>query len=209
MLLIPRLSFAVGLATAIIASQLPEFAQQYRQGLIGAVGELSREVAKFDSDAKAIGLSEAEAIAHLRQSPDTLAQQQGEARQDEISRLHMLQGQLDDFVKAGPVSRILVLAGDIDPTIAARAYANFEPAVPTTTEGIISAIVGFFLGGGLLRVCAIPFRRRARPEPPPLPIVDARNEREEIARARDILLRERINRYTLPRPTQTVDKDRS
>jgi hypothetical protein len=207
MLLIPRLSFAVGLLTALIASQLPEFAQQYRQGLIGAIGELSREVTKFDADANAIDLSEAEAITHLRQSPDKLAQQQGAAREDEITRLHALQGQLDDFAKAGPVSRLLVLARDIDPTIAARAYANFEPAVPTTTEGIISTIVGFFLGGGLLRVCSIPFRRRLPSEPPP-PIVDARREREEMTRARDILLRERINRYTLPRPTQTAEKER-
>ena len=69
------------------------------------------------------------------------------------------------------------------------------------------AAAGFFLGGGLLRLAAIPFRRRRPAEPLPS-IVDARREREEMSRARNILLRERINRYTLPRSTVEAEKER-
>ena len=46
---------AVGIAAAagaLTASQLPEFAQQYRQRLGGALEELRQVVADFDADAE-------------------------------------------------------------------------------------------------------------------------------------------------------------
>jgi hypothetical protein len=54
----------------------------------------------------------------------------------------------------------LVLAEDFDPKIAARAYQAYEPAVPTTSEGLIAAVVGFIFGGGLIHLIAWPIRRR-------------------------------------------------
>jgi hypothetical protein len=57
---------------------------------------------------------------------------------------------------------MLVLAEDFDPKIAARAYQAYEPAVPTTSEGLIAAVVGFIFGGGLIHLVAWPIRRRRR-----------------------------------------------
>ena len=45
------MTMAFGLAGALTLSQAPEFAQQYRQRLGGALDELRRVVADFDADA--------------------------------------------------------------------------------------------------------------------------------------------------------------
>jgi hypothetical protein len=81
---------------------------------------------------------------------------------DTIMRRNRLERQAQDFAKAGPVGRVLVLAEDFDPKIAARAYQAYEPAVPTTSEGLIAALIGFIFGGGLIHLVAWPIRRRRR-----------------------------------------------
>jgi hypothetical protein len=48
--------------------------------------------------------------------------------------------------EAGPFGRLLVLVQDRDPMIARGALEVFEPAVPVTREGAMSAAIGF--GGG-------------------------------------------------------------
>ena len=45
-MILRRLAFAVSLLLGALASQLPEFAQQYRQRLGGAIDELQRIVAQ-------------------------------------------------------------------------------------------------------------------------------------------------------------------
>ena len=51
-LLLRRLALAIGLVCGLLGTQAPEFAQQYRQRLAGAVDELSRVVATFDAEAR-------------------------------------------------------------------------------------------------------------------------------------------------------------
>ena len=57
----PRIARTVGLAFGLlgglVASQAPEFGQQYRQRLGGAIDELNRVVARFDEDARRPGRS--------------------------------------------------------------------------------------------------------------------------------------------------------
>jgi len=55
----------VGLMGAAFFAQAPEFAQQYRQRLGGAVEELRRVVVQFDADAAQYGLSRSEAMRAL------------------------------------------------------------------------------------------------------------------------------------------------
>ena len=64
-------AFALGLMGAVTASQGPEFAQQYRQRLGGAIDELRRAIARFDADAQAHGETRERAIARLRGNADT------------------------------------------------------------------------------------------------------------------------------------------
>lgn len=194
-MLIPRLTFLFGLLAAVLASQLPEFAQQYRQRLGGAIDELSREVVQFGAEAKAERLTPDSAIERLRHNADVLAQKRAIDMNETMARLTRLERQRDSFVDAGPLTRIAVLARDFDPAIASRAYQSFEPAVPTTPEGFVSAVVGFFLGGGLLRLLGLPFRRRTEE---PDDTVAMRDPAFEVEHAQSIRLRQRMNRYTLP-----------
>ena len=57
-----RIALAIGLLCGLVATQAPEFAQQYRQRLAGAVDELSRVVGIFDDDAAKRSLTPPEAI---------------------------------------------------------------------------------------------------------------------------------------------------
>jgi hypothetical protein len=47
-----RLALAIAVLAGLIGSQGPEFAQQYRQRLGGALEELHRIIAEFDAEAQ-------------------------------------------------------------------------------------------------------------------------------------------------------------
>jgi septal ring factor EnvC (AmiA/AmiB activator) len=161
-----RIAALIGLFFAVIASQLPEYAQQYRQRLGGALDELTAFIERFDAEAVQSGMSEEQAIAHLQRSDDRLVQQRGDQMRDTVMRRDRLERQRQAFARAGPVGRVFVLAEDFDPAVASRAYQAYEPAVPTSAEGLIAGIVGFILGGGLVHLIAWPMRRRRlRAEP--------------------------------------------
>ena len=157
-----RIAALIGLFFGIVASQVPEYAQQYRQRLGGAIDELNALIERFETEAAQSGMDQQQGISHLQQSDDRFVQQRGDQMRDTITRRDRLEKQAEDFAKAGPVGRVLVLAEDFDPKIAARAYQAYEPAVPTTTEGLIAAVIGFLFGGGLIHLVAWPVRRRRR-----------------------------------------------
>ena len=153
------LAVAFGLFGGVVASQGPEFAQQYRQRLGGAIDELRRVVARFDEDARSTGQSREGALTQLRQNPDRLTSLQGEAMRGNIERLDRLERQRQSFVEAGPFGRLTLLLRDGDVDLARAAYHDFEPAVPATNEGLIAALLGFFAGYGLSRLIGVPLRR--------------------------------------------------
>lgn len=164
--ILKRLAFALGLVCAALASQAPEFAQQYRQRLGGAIDELRAIVAQFDADATGEKLTREEALARLQANADPIASKRAVAMRETLARQQRLGAQLQSFTDAGPFRRIGVMLGDVDAGIARRAWQVFEPAVPLTVEGLVSGLIGFVLGGGLLRLLIWPFTRR-RPAPKP------------------------------------------
>lgn len=158
--LVRRFALVFGLFVGTLASQLPEYAQQYRQRLGGALDELTRIVSDFDAQAQSEGLSEGAAIDRMKKSPDGLVQRQGESVQDNVIRRDRLAEQDQAFQRAGPVGRLGVLARDFDPAIARGAWNRFEPAVPVTIEGFLAGGIGVVAGYCLWHACALPFRRR-------------------------------------------------
>jgi hypothetical protein len=161
-MLFRRFAFALALLVGIACSQVPEFAQQYRQRLGGSIDELNRMIAQFDADAAAQGLSRNSALDRLKSNGDLLASERAQAIDRDYDRLQRLTAQRDSFAEAGPIARLFVLIRDFDPGVASNALQDFEPAVPTTREGLITAAAGFLLGGGLLHLLAWPVRRRTR-----------------------------------------------
>ena len=160
LMLFRRFALVFGLFIGTLASQMPEYAQQYRQRLGGAIDELGRIIANFDAQASQAGIDRNAAITRLKTNNDVLVQRQGEAMQDTVIRHDRLAEQDAAFAQAGSFARLGLLARDFDPGIARGAWSRFEPAVPVTTEGFVSAGVGLLAGYGLWHLLAWPFRRR-------------------------------------------------
>lgn len=153
-----------GLLGGVVASQGPEFSQQYRQRLGGGIDELRLIVTRFDADARASGETSKSAILRLRGNPDNLASRQGTAMQGNVERLGRLESHRQAMIEAGPFSRVALMVRDGDIDIMDAAYGDFEPAVPMTQEGVLSAAFGFVLvWGGILLLAGFIrslFRRR-------------------------------------------------
>lgn len=155
-----RFALAVGLVFAVLLSQLPEFTQQYRQRLGGAVDEMTAAIAQFDQEASAQSLNRDQGIARLEANSDTLAQQRGESVAATVERRDRLDRQREALATAGPVSQYAVLADGLDRGIARQAFGDYQPAIPTTTGGFVAAGVGLLVGWLLTHLVALPVRRR-------------------------------------------------
>ncbi len=153
-------ALTVAFASALATSQLPEFAQQYRQRLGGAIDELRRVMATFDDDAARTGLDRPAALDRLRRSPDAFVQRRGESMSATAGRLAALERQRQDMDAGGPLVRVMALADNLDRDVATAAWRSFEPGVPATGEGAMLAGAGFVGGWGAAALLSLPFRRR-------------------------------------------------
>jgi hypothetical protein len=143
-----------GLLGGLVASQGPEFSQQYRQRLGGGIDELKQVVARFEADARAQGETPESAVTRLRGNADELAGRQGAAMQGNIDRLGRLETHRRQMLDAGPFGRVAVMVRDGDADIMNAAYRDFEPAVPVTQEGLLSTAFGFVVVWGVVLLLA-------------------------------------------------------
>jgi Protein of unknown function (DUF2937) len=160
------IAVAIGAFSAFIASQGPEFAQQYRQRLGGALDELTAIVQRFDADAARQGISREQGLTRLKEASDPFQRQRAAAEETNIRRQERLRLQKQVLSASGPLVRVSSLLTEGDRELIDRTLSEFEPAVPVTAEGAMLAAGGFAggylltrLAGGLL---AAPFRRRRR-----------------------------------------------
>ena len=161
-MILRRIVLFLSLFLALIASQVPEFAQQYRQRLGGAIDELNRIIAAFDADAARMQLDRSAGLDRLRTNADAFVRQRGEQISGDIDRAARLEQQLQAQQQAGPFWRLATFARTYEPDIARRAAEAFEPAVPVTAEGLVATIAGFLSGwvGGRLLIAPAERRRR-------------------------------------------------
>ena len=89
-MVIRRLAVAIGLLFGLLGSQLPEFAQQYRQRLGGALDELQRVISDFDEEVSRQSMTRQQGIEKLHGNQDTLAQLRGDAVAADAVRLERL-----------------------------------------------------------------------------------------------------------------------
>lgn len=155
-----RVAAAVGLMLAAVTSQLPEFTQQYRQRLGGAVDELRALVQEFDGEVARQSLDRQAGLARLGSNPDPLVRDRAADMRATIERAARLDRQEKAFATAGPISQYAVLIEDYDPRIGSQAYASYQPAVPVTTSGIVAGGAGLFAGWAGTHALAWPMRRR-------------------------------------------------
>lgn len=154
-------TLALALLAGVATSQLPEFGQQYRQRLGGAIDSLRGVVADFDADATRNGLDRESALAEMAMNPEPLIQDRGASMSRAIDRYERLRAQEAAYEQAGPFGRLAAIAANFDPELAEATLDDYEPAVPTTAEGVVAAGGGFLAiliaGGGF----GLLFRRRA------------------------------------------------
>ena len=157
-----RLALAIAVLAGLIGSQGPEFAQQYRQRLGGALEELNRIIAEFDAEARAQNLTPAEGLSRLEGNADPLARERGQDMAAAIDRARRLGAQLRAIDSGGPLTRLYVVVKDFDPEIAQSALDNYEPAAPLSLGALAAAGFAAFWGWAATHLVAWPFRRRSR-----------------------------------------------
>lgn len=155
-------AFALAIVAGIVASQGPEFAQQYRQRLGGAVDELTRVIEHFNSDAAANGVDQAGALSVMARNNEPLVRQQAVSMAETILRYHRLTEQQQAFETTPPFQRIVVFMREYDGPLVDSTLNSFEPAVPATAEGIVFGAAGFAVVYFVLRFLGLIFRRRRR-----------------------------------------------
>ncbi len=137
------IAVAIAAVVGIGASQLPEFGQQYRQRLGGAVDELRRVAASFDQDASNNGLDRPAALAEMSRNPSGLVQDRAASMSETMERLGDLEAQQQAFRDAGAFGRLYTLTTHFDPPLVNATWQDYEPAVPVTSEGFVAAGGGF------------------------------------------------------------------
>ncbi|MCL6707436.1 DUF2937 family protein [Pseudomonas sp. R2.Fl] len=148
------LTMALALLGGVSFSQAPEFTQQYRQRIGGAMDELRILIADFDSQAQRNGLDREQALDIYAASPESFLRNQGESMRRTFGRFEALSRQQQELAAAPPLARPFIVLRDPDSTIFANAWRDFVPAVPVDVPGLIWAAAGVFCGWLVALLCA-------------------------------------------------------
>jgi len=140
---------AVGLAGGTLFSQAPEFAQQYRQRIGGAIDELRIIVDDFTKQAAEHHLDRQQALDVYARSPDDFLRDRGLSMRSTLERYERLVTQQSDLGRAAPVAKPFILMRNADDGILASTWQDFVPAVPVSFAGIVWAAIGF-VGGWIV-----------------------------------------------------------
>jgi hypothetical protein len=160
------LTMAAAILGGVFFSQAPEFAQQYRQRIGGALDELKVMITQFDTQANHHGLGRQEALNVYAASPETFLRKQGDTMRGIFQRYDTLLEQQDELLKASLPIKPFVVMRNADPTTLSNTWRDYVPAVPIDAAGLTWAGSGFFAGwllagilGFLLNAATRPFRR--------------------------------------------------
>jgi hypothetical protein len=152
---------------AVLFSQIPEFMQQYLQRLGGHLDEARRHLQQFQDTAAQSGLTLDRLIGQTSANADPAVARLGGVMTEAVTRVNTLEAAQAAMEHASLWSRPFVFVQHIDAAIARATWAIFKPAVPTTIEGLVYALLGmlvlmavFHLGikPGLVRI--IPGRKK-------------------------------------------------
>ena len=130
---------------AVLFSQGPEFMQQYLQRLGGHLAEARRQLAAFQKTADQAGLSLDRFIVQTSANPDGAVARLGGVMSESMERVSFLEAAHDALLHATPWERPFVFLRHLDPIIAQATTAVYQPAVPTTVEGLVYAFAGMLI----------------------------------------------------------------
>jgi len=140
--LIDRILCVLG---AVLFSQGPEFMQQYLQRLGGHLEEARRQLAVFQQTAMQAGISLNQFIAKTNANPDPAVAKLGTVMAGAAERVAFLQSAHESLFHASLWARPFVFLRHLDLEIARATGSVYQPAVPTTAEGLIYALAGMLV----------------------------------------------------------------
>ena len=140
---------------------MPEFVEQYRQRLGGAIDELAAVVARFDADSCA-ARPDAERRRSIACTPTPTSSCASAATRSPTTwhASPTCASRRRRFASEGAIARLATFATHYDSRIARGAYGDFEPAIPTSPEALALGLFGFVFGGGVVHVTGHQMRRR-------------------------------------------------
>ncbi|MBX5130961.1 DUF2937 family protein [Rhizobium lentis] len=156
------IAIVAGLAGGTVFSQAPEFAQQYRQRIGGAIDELRVIVDDFNRQAAQHHLNRQQALSAYAQSADDFLRDRGVSMQSTITRYEKLQLQQLKLATAAPVAKPFVLLGDADDVVFANTWRDFVPGVPVSFAGLLWGAIGFVGGSVVAALLGFGVRRIIR-----------------------------------------------
>jgi len=162
---------------AVIFSQVPEFMQQYLQRLGGRLDEARLQLLQFQHAATQSGLTLERLISQTTANVDPAVARLGGVMTAAIARVDTLEGAQSAIENASLWTRPFVFLQHIDPAIAQATWTIFKPAVPTTVEGFVYALLGML---GLLAIYHFGFKY------PLARMARARSQRSADRTARDL-----------------------
>lgn len=127
---------------ALAFSQGPEFIQQYVQRLGGHVDEARRQVEQFRQAAQQSGVSLDHLIAQTNANLDPAVAKLGSVMSEANTRLESLETSQHAILQSSLWERPFVFIRNMDTEIARSTWSVFKPALPTTIEGLVYALVG-------------------------------------------------------------------
>ncbi len=158
--LLDRILCVVG---AVLFSQAPEFMQQYYQRLGGHLDEARRQLQQFQNAAASSGISLDDLIHRTATNAEPAVAKLGGVMTETVARVDTLAAAQTALHDASLWSRPFVFLQHLDAAIARATWTAFQPAVPTTLEGLVYALIGilvllsFYYGGikyPIARVCS-------------------------------------------------------
>jgi len=132
-------------AGAVAFSQVPEFMQQYMQRLGGHLDEARRQLIQFQQAAAQSGLTLDRFIAQTSTNSDTAVAKLAGVMTRAVARVDFLETAQTALQDASLWTRPFVFMQHLDPSIAQGTWSIFKPAVPTTAEGLVYALLGMFV----------------------------------------------------------------
>ncbi|MHC2458179.1 uncharacterized membrane protein YuzA (DUF378 family) [Rhizobium leguminosarum] len=156
------ITVVAGLAGGTVFSQAPEFVQQYRQRIGGAIDELRVIVEDFNAQAAEHHLDRQQALNAYAQSSDDFLRDRGVSMQSTISRYETLLSQQLHLGTAAPVAKPFVLLQDADDVVFANTWRDFVPGVPVSFAGLVWGAIGFVGGWMVAALVGLGARRAVK-----------------------------------------------
>ena len=119
--------------------------QQYLQRLGGHLAEARRQLGSFQDTASQAGVTLDKLVHQTAANPDPGIALLGKVMSDAMVRVDSLQAAHDALMHASLWSRPFVFLRHLDLEIARATGAIYQPAVPTTLEGLVYALAGMLV----------------------------------------------------------------